>query len=106
MQTETIRLTIADHVAKVEFNRPNKKNAMNPQLHKDMTAVLEFLRYEDTAKVLVITGAGDAFCAGMDLKEFFHDLRAIRRSTTASSGSRPNGARRRCATIPSRRSPW
>jgi feruloyl-CoA hydratase/lyase len=75
MNTKTIEVIIADKVAKVVLNRPNKKNAMNPQLHADMTEVLEKLRYEDSAHVLVITGAGDAFCAGMDLKEFFHDLK-------------------------------
>src|SRR5579884_2526420 len=75
MNTETILVTIADGVAKVMLNRPKKKNAMNPQLHADMTAVLDHLRYDDSAHVLVITGAGDAFCAGMDLKEFFHELK-------------------------------
>ena len=75
MELDTIKVAITDGVAKVVFNRPNKKNAMNPQLHKDITHVLEQLRYDDDARVLVITGAGDAFCAGMDLKEFFHDLK-------------------------------
>jgi trans-feruloyl-CoA hydratase/vanillin synthase len=75
MDTETIQVVVADGVAKVIFNRPKKKNAMNPRLHEDMTRVLEALRYDDAARVLVITGAGDAFCAGMDLKEFFHDLK-------------------------------
>jgi trans-feruloyl-CoA hydratase/vanillin synthase len=76
MDTETVQVTINEGVAKVMFNRPKKKNAMNPQLHKDMTQVLEWLRYEDGARVLVITGSGDSFCAGMDLKEFFHDLKS------------------------------
>jgi feruloyl-CoA hydratase/lyase len=75
MELETVKVAITDGIAKVVFNRPNKKNAMNPQLHKDITHVLEQLRYDDTARVLVVTGAGDAFCAGMDLKEFFHDLK-------------------------------
>jgi len=75
MDTETVKVTITDGIAKVVFNRPHKKNAMNPQLHKDMTAVLEQLRYDQTARVLVITGSGDSFSAGMDLKEFFHDLK-------------------------------
>src|SRR3974377_2440735 len=75
MKTETCLVTVAERVAKIVLNRPNKKNAMNPQLHADMTQVLETLRYEDSAHVIVITGAGDAFCAGMDLKEFFHDLK-------------------------------
>jgi trans-feruloyl-CoA hydratase/vanillin synthase len=57
------------------LNRPHKRNAMSPQLHIDMTDVLEKLRYETSSKVLVITGAGESFCAGMDLKEFFVELK-------------------------------
>jgi hypothetical protein len=40
-----------------------------------MTAALEELRSDDAAKVIVITGAGDVFCAGMDLQEFFIALK-------------------------------
>jgi len=75
MAYETVKVEKADGVAFVSLNRPAKKNAMNPQLHADMTATLEELRYDDEARVLVITGAGDAFCAGMDLKEVFHALK-------------------------------
>jgi feruloyl-CoA hydratase/lyase len=72
---ETVKVEIGDRVAKIVLNRPEKKNAMSPQLHRDMTQVLEELRYDDAVGVLVITGAGSAFCAGMDLKEFFHALK-------------------------------
>jgi trans-feruloyl-CoA hydratase/vanillin synthase len=75
MKTKTIEVTIADGVARVALNRPEKKNAMSPQLHLDMTEVLEGLRYDESARVLLITGSGDSFCAGMDLKEFFHELK-------------------------------
>src|SRR3990172_12158668 len=75
MQYQTLLVEIKDKVAKVMLNRPDKKNAMSPQLHKDMTAALEALRYNENVAVLVITGAGDSFCAGMDLKEFFHELK-------------------------------
>jgi trans-feruloyl-CoA hydratase/vanillin synthase len=75
MRLKTIEVSIENRVAKVLLNRPEKKNAMNPQLHLDMTEVLEALRYDDAARVVVITGAGDSFCAGMDLKEFFHELK-------------------------------
>jgi trans-feruloyl-CoA hydratase/vanillin synthase len=40
-----------------------------------MTNALEELRYDETVRVLVITGAGDSFCAGMDLKEVFDALK-------------------------------
>ena len=75
MNYETLKIETKDKVAKVILNRPEKKNAMSPQLHRDMTAALDELRYDDAAAVLVITGAGDAFCAGMDLKEVFHNLK-------------------------------
>jgi trans-feruloyl-CoA hydratase/vanillin synthase len=75
MSYATLLIDKSDGIAVVTLNRPDKKNAMNPQLHEDMTAALEELRYDDAARVLVLTGAGDAFCAGMDLKEVFHGLK-------------------------------
>ena len=75
MTFDTILVDIADGVATVTLNRPKKKNAMNPALHRDMTKALDLLRYDSAARVVMITGAGDAFCGGMDLKEFFTDLK-------------------------------
>jgi feruloyl-CoA hydratase/lyase len=72
---ETLLIEKADGVAVITLNRPTKRNAMNPTLHRDMTAALEELRNDEAAKVVVITGAGDVFCAGMDLKEFFLALK-------------------------------
>ncbi len=76
MEYKTLLVEKKDGIATITFNRPDKRNAMNPQLHKDMTSALEALRYDDEARVLVLTGAGQAFCAGMDLKEFFTDLKS------------------------------
>jgi trans-feruloyl-CoA hydratase/vanillin synthase len=75
MSFKTVAVENDDGVAVVTLNRPDKMNAMNPQLHEDMSAVLEQLRYDDAVRVLVLTGAGAAFCAGMDLKEVFHNLK-------------------------------
>jgi trans-feruloyl-CoA hydratase/vanillin synthase len=72
---ETVLVDVKESIATVTLNRPAKRNAMNPQIHRDMTAVLADLRDDPTAKAVVITGAGDAFCAGMDLKEFFVALK-------------------------------
>jgi trans-feruloyl-CoA hydratase/vanillin synthase len=72
---DTLLIEKSDGVAVITLNRPTKRNAMNPALHRDMTAALEQLRNDDAAKVIVITGAGDVFCAGMDLKEFFIALK-------------------------------
>ncbi len=75
MPYETVLVDIRDRIAKITMNRPEKKNAMNPQLIREVVQVLEELRYNRDVGVLVITGAGNSFCAGMDLKEYFHDLK-------------------------------
>ncbi|MCW5770088.1 MAG: p-hydroxycinnamoyl CoA hydratase/lyase [Rhodospirillaceae bacterium] len=75
MAYKTLKLEIADSIALVTLNRPEKRNAMNPTMHVEMTDLLEKLRYEDKANVVVFTGAGPSFCAGMDLKEFFLETR-------------------------------
>jgi trans-feruloyl-CoA hydratase/vanillin synthase len=58
----------------VVLNRPEKRNAMSPQLHFDMSDVLDELESDARTKVLVLTGAGEAWCAGQDLKLYFRDL--------------------------------
>ena len=64
-----------DHgITWVTLNRPEKRNAMNPQLHFEMVDVLAELEVDDETRVLVLTGAGDSWCAGQDLKEFFKEL--------------------------------
>ena len=74
-ETNTVLVEIDNAVATVTLNRPNKRNAMSPSLHLEMVEVLEKLRYETTSRVVVVTGAGESFCAGMDLKQFFVDLK-------------------------------
>jgi trans-feruloyl-CoA hydratase/vanillin synthase len=74
-ESNTVTVSIENAVATVTLNRPAKRNAMSPSLHLEMAEVLEKLRYETSSRVLVITGAGESFCAGMDLKQFFVDLK-------------------------------
>jgi trans-feruloyl-CoA hydratase/vanillin synthase len=60
-------------VATVTFNRPEKRNAMSPALNIRMMEVLDELEADDRCGVLVLTGAGESWSAGMDLKEYFRD---------------------------------
>jgi len=73
-----VRVTVEDGVAWVELNRPDKRNAMSPRLNAEMVEVLDAVAVaaDDDAGVLVLTGAGDAFSAGMDLKEYFREVDA------------------------------
>lgn len=75
MTYDTILITADDGVTTITLNRPAKKNAMNPTLHREMHEALTALAADDSVRVLIITGAGDAFSAGMDLKEYFYDLK-------------------------------
>jgi trans-feruloyl-CoA hydratase/vanillin synthase len=74
MTWQTVEVEVADGIAWVTLNRPEKRNAMNPQLNTDMLDVLETLDADEDARVLVLTGAGDSFSAGMDLREYFRDV--------------------------------
>jgi len=74
MEYQTILLEKNDGVAKITFNRPEKKNAMSPQFHVEMRNVLQELKYDEETRVVVLTGAGDSFCAGQDLKQYFYDI--------------------------------
>src|SRR6202008_1259610 len=67
---ETIKVEKEDGITWVIFNRPDKRNAMSPQLHMDMDDVLDELAIDDETQVLVITGAGEAFCAGKNINLF------------------------------------
>jgi trans-feruloyl-CoA hydratase/vanillin synthase len=70
----SVRVEIDAGIAWVELNRPEKRNAMNPTLNAEMVEVLLALDADDSAGVLVLTGAGDAWSAGMDLKEYFREV--------------------------------
>lgn len=69
----TVSVEFEDGVAWVTLNRPDKRNAMSPTLNREMLEVLEALEFDDRCGVVVITGAGDSFSAGMDLKEYFRE---------------------------------
>ena len=74
MTWSTVEVDVTDGIAWVTLNRPEKRNAMNPELNAEMLDVLETLDADEDARVLVLTGAGDSFSAGMDLKEYFRDV--------------------------------
>ena len=87
----TVRVDFEAGVAWVTLNRPEKRNCMNPTLNAEMHEVLDYLEADDRCGVLVLTGAGESFCAGMDLKEYFRETEAkghiaIRRAQRASYG--------------------
>jgi 2-(1,2-epoxy-1,2-dihydrophenyl)acetyl-CoA isomerase len=64
---ERILVEIKDHIGTVTLNRPEKLNAFDPDMCQDLLDALRMLVTADAVRVIVITGAGRAFCAGADL---------------------------------------
>jgi trans-feruloyl-CoA hydratase/vanillin synthase len=67
---------VVDRIAWVRFNRPDKRNAMSPTLNRDMMEVLDQFEFNNDVGVLVLTGEGTSWTAGMDLQEYFRDTEA------------------------------
>jgi enoyl-CoA hydratase/carnithine racemase len=59
-----------DRIAYVTLNRPEAMNAVDPEMHEALWRTWEDFRDDDALDVAILTGAGDAFCAGADLKKF------------------------------------
>ncbi|MCA6245534.1 MAG: crotonase/enoyl-CoA hydratase family protein [Phenylobacterium sp.] len=64
---ETIRLEVEDGIATLTLNRPDKLNAFNTQMTQEMIAAFDQTDADDSVRVVIVTGAGRAFCAGADL---------------------------------------
>jgi trans-feruloyl-CoA hydratase/vanillin synthase len=70
---KTVLVDFDDGIAWVTLNRPDKRNAMSPSLNEEMRETVEALADDERCGVFVLTGAGDSFAAGMDLKEYFRE---------------------------------
>src|SRR5690606_18554680 len=71
MTYETLLVNIDAPVATVVVNRPEKRNALNATVHREMVEALDALREDPEVRVVIITGTGDrAFIAGADIGEF------------------------------------
>jgi len=85
---DNVKIVREGNVTFLSLNRPEKRNAMSPALHYDMVDALQWLASDKETKVLVLTGEGEAWCAGQDLKLYFretaNDPEERRRSNAAS----------------------
>ncbi len=67
MASETLLFERADGIARITLNRPDKLNSFNTEMHEALRDVLAQVQADKSLRVLVLTGAGRAFCAGQDL---------------------------------------
>ena len=76
-EADTVAFDVKDGIAWVKFNRPEKRNCMSPKLNRQMLRVISELEFRDDVGVLVLSGEGTAWSAGMDLKEYFRESEAL-----------------------------
>ena len=69
MDNSPILFERADGIARLTLNRPDKLNSFNVAMHEQLRDALLQIRADKTLRVLVLTGAGRAFCAGQDLSD-------------------------------------
>jgi len=69
MDYQSIRFEAAAGVARLTLNRPERLNSFSVQMHAEVRDALERVRADAALRVLVLTGAGRAFCAGQDLND-------------------------------------
>jgi len=65
---ETLSYTVNDGIATITMNRPDKMNALNFDLFEALAAAGEAVKADNTVRVVVLNGAGRAFCAGLDIE--------------------------------------
>jgi enoyl-CoA hydratase/carnithine racemase len=68
MDLKVVRFEVADGVATITLNRPDRLNAWTGRMHHEYRWALAQAEEDDTVRVVVVTGAGRAFCAGADAK--------------------------------------
>lgn len=74
MSTDLVQYTYEGTVALLTINRPDKRNALSRALIAELTAAFQRAAQDDAVRCVILTGAGTAFCAGMDLDELRETL--------------------------------
>ena len=72
LSLETVEARLEAGIVYVTLNRPDKRNAVNAQLLRDLVQATQELAYRPEARVLLLSGAGPSFCAGYDVSQAAH----------------------------------
>jgi 2-(1,2-epoxy-1,2-dihydrophenyl)acetyl-CoA isomerase len=96
----SVLVTLDSGVLSVTLNRPDKLNALNPEMHQALRAAVQRASDEDAVRVVVLTGAGRAFCSGQDLSERNVSPGAAPIDLSVSLGSNYNPLVRRMRELP------
>jgi enoyl-CoA hydratase len=67
MTYESLIITIRNHIGYIQFNRPDKANALHQEAWTELQNAFEYMHQEEEVRIVVLSGAGKHFCAGIDL---------------------------------------
>ena len=70
---ELVLTSIRNHIATITMNRPDKRNALSPELIVALGDALDTIEADPGIRVTILAGAGRSFCAGMDLRGVLQD---------------------------------
>jgi len=84
MPFEMLLYDIADKIATITLNRPAKLNAYTPQMGHEIVEAMRRADADPSVRVVILTGAGRAFCAGADISTFDQNIR------TREAGGQPD----------------
>lgn len=87
----TLSLTLAEHIAEVRLNRPDKSNAINDAMWQEIRQAFEWIDAAPEVRVALLSGAGKNFCAGIDLAM----LAGVQQRIAHADGARSREALRR-----------
>jgi 2-(1,2-epoxy-1,2-dihydrophenyl)acetyl-CoA isomerase len=80
MSFETLLYVVADGIGIVTLNRPEARNALDLQMRAELARLVSAIRADESVRVVIITGAGSAFCAGGDLRAMARKRRTAEES--------------------------
>ena len=75
MAKEDVLYTKEDGIAVVTLNRPEKLNTTTPEMNRRLIEIIEDIKRDEDVRVVILTGAGRAFCAGTDISEGFSQVK-------------------------------
>ena len=96
----SVLVSVEAGVETITLNRPEKLNALNPEMHQRLRAALEHAANEPEIRALLLTGAGRGFCTGQDLSERDVSAGAAPIDLSVSLGSYYNPLVRRMRALP------
>lgn len=91
MSYQLIEFSVEAGVATIAFNRPERRNAMSDEMRAEFVRALETVARDKAIKALVLTGRGNAFCAGGDISGMKHRLTAPQGEVAFNGWSRQQG---------------